>query len=53
MHNLHYIVVEGGVDEVTELLKASWGKVCLYWVGTSRKGDVACGYRRSIFVARH
>jgi acyl-CoA reductase-like NAD-dependent aldehyde dehydrogenase len=31
-------VVEGGVDEVTELLKASWGKVC--FTGSERVGKI-------------
>jgi hypothetical protein len=38
MRILHYVVVEGGVDEVTELLKASWGKVC--FTGSERVGKV-------------
>lgn len=42
-HFLQYIVVvEGGVDEVTELLKYSWGKVV--FTGSERVGKVCCFY---------
>jgi len=37
---IYYAVVEGGVKEVTELLKYPWGKVV--FTGSERVGKVCC-----------